>query len=248
MQGSASICGNIRHGVGKTVTGNGQCAGYSVYEENRTLPPLILPAGIATTNSNFRLASGLDTYSKHGSPWDPTTRTISVGSNATLTMGGGDYFICQFNMSNGNLIMAAGSHVRIFFDTPENCGLSAGASQISMGGNANISATAFNGTSNFDLPGFYLLGSTSIATTATLGGNSGSNEFVLYAPNTNVTFQGNSTLYGLLAAKTLSMGGNPTIASVAGLPAQNFSTYTTYARDRYVECTGTVTSPPDTGC
>jgi len=44
------------------------------------------------------------------------------------------------------------------------------------------------------------------------------------------------------------MGGNPTIASIAGLPAQSFSTYTTYRRDRYVECTGTVTVPPNTGC
>lgn len=262
MQGSASICGNIRHGVGKHVTGSGQCAGYQVTEENRILPPLILPAGIAASNSNYRLASctstnvpagcGLDTYSKNRSsttPWNAATRTISVGSNATLTMGGGDYFICRFDMSNGDLIMPSGSHIRIFFDTPENCGMAAGATQISMGGNAHISATAFNpGAGNFDLPGFYAPGSTSIATSMTLGGNSGANEFVVYAPNTNVSFQGNSTLYGLLAAKTLSMGGNPTIASISGLPPQNFSTFTTYRRDRYVECTGPVNGLPNTGC
>jgi hypothetical protein len=268
LQGTASICGNIRHGIGKTATFTGsadQCDGYSVIEGNRLLPPLILPTGIETSppNSNRRLSActapntpstecGKDTYSKNRSstvPWDAATRTINVGSGATLTMGGGDYFICQFNMNNGDLIMPAGAHVRIYFDTPENCGISAGGSQISMGGNSHIQSTGFDPSHGvFDLPGFYVQGSKNIPTTVTMGGNAGSNEFILYAPYSDVTFQGDSTLYGLLAGKTLSMGGNPTIAAIPGLPAQNFSTTSTYRRDRYVECTAVVASPPDAGC
>ncbi len=268
LQGSASVCGNIRHGVGKHATFTGsadQCDGYTVTEGDRILPPLILPTGIEASppNSNRRLFActapntpstecGKDTYSKSRSstvPWDPATRTITVGSNATLTMGGGDYFICQFNMDNGDLIMPAGAHVRIYFDTPENCGISAGGSQINMGGNAHIQSTGFDPAHGvFDLPGFYVQGSKTIPTTVTMGGNSGANEFILYAPNSDVTFQGNSTLYGLLAGKTLTMGGNPTIVAIPGLPPQNFSTTSTFRRDRYVECSSVVASPLNAGC
>jgi len=266
LGGSASICGNIRHGVGHFANFAGsssQCNGYAITEENRVIPPLVLPTGITTTNSNARLVActapnvpssdcGKDTYSKSRSstePWDPATRTITVGSNATLTIGGGDYFICQFNMSNGDLIMPAGANVRIYFDTPENCGIPSGGSQIDMGGNAHIQSTGFDPAHGvYNLPGFYVQGSPNIPTTVTMGGNSGANEFVLYAPNSNVTFQGNSTLYGFLAGKTLTMGGNPTISAVAGMPPMNFSTTATYARDRYVECTPTATGAPNAGC
>ena len=265
LGGSATICNNIRHGVGQSYShsgSSGQCPGYVVTEENRTLPPLTLPPGLSTGNSNFRLVTctspnvpagcGLDTYSKQRNsttPWDPTTRTISIGQNATLTMGGGDYFICRLDMANGDLIMAAGAHIRLYFDTPENCGLSAGASQISAGGNGHISATAFDASTGvFDLPGLFLLGSTTIPTTATLGGNSGADELVIYAPNTDVTFQGNSTLYGALAAKTLTLGGDPTISYPNGAPPPFVDTYTTYKRNRYVECTGAATSSPNSGC
>jgi hypothetical protein len=152
-------------------------------------------------------------------------------------------------MDNGDLIMPAGAHVRIYFDTPENCGISAGGSQISMSGNSHIQSTGFDPSRGvFDLPGFYVQGSKDIPTTVTMGGNAGANEFVLYAPNSDVTFQGNSTFYGLLAGKTLTMGGNPTIAAIPGLPAQSFSTTSTFRRDRYVECTAVVASPPDAGC
>ena len=33
--------------------------------------------------------------------------------------------------------MAAEANVRIFFDTPENCGLASGATQIDVGNNGN---------------------------------------------------------------------------------------------------------------
>lgn len=265
LQGSASICGNIRHGTGKQVSFTGaasQCPGYEIIEGDRILPPIILPAGLANSNSNGRLVTctatnvpagcQLDTYSKKRTsttPWNPATRTISVSSNATLTMGGGDYFICKLDLSNGNLIMASGARIRIYFDTPENCGIPSGGSQIDMGGNANVSSTAFNPVAgNYDLPGFYLLGSPSIPTSANLGGTSGANEVVVYGPNTDISYQGNASLFGLLAGKTMSLDGNPTINSISGLPPQNFSTAITYRRDRYVECSGAVSSPPDAGC
>ena len=179
----------------------------------------MVPAEAQTTppNSNGRLYSctaplaaapgdcGKDTYSKARSstePWDPVTRSINIGSNATLTMGGGDYFVCQLNMNNGDLIMPAGASVRIFFDTPEACGIPDGGSQISMFGNARIQSTGFDPANGvFNLPGFFVQGSPNIQTTVTMGGNSGTNEVILYAPNSNVTLQGNSTVYGYMAGR-----------------------------------------------
>jgi hypothetical protein len=266
LGGSSSICGNIRHGVGHYANfagSSGQCPGNVITEENRIVPPIVLPAGITTTNSNGRLVActapntpssdcGKDTYSKSRSsttPWDPVTRSINIGSNATMTIGGGDYFICQLNMDNGDMIMPAGANVRFFFDTPENCGIPSGGSQISMNGNAKIQSTGFDPAHGvFNLPGFYVQGSPNIPTTVTLGGNSGTNEFIVYAPQSDITLQGNSTVFGYMAGKTLTMSGNPTISSITGAPPLNFSTTATYRRDRYVECTASATGAPNAGC
>src|SRR5204863_58272 len=55
--GSSSVCGNIRHGVGKKYSGNGQCNGYAITEGNVALPAVssFMPSDIATNNSDYRL-------------------------------------------------------------------------------------------------------------------------------------------------------------------------------------------------
>ena len=81
-------------------------------------------------------------------------RGITVTSNDTLTVSGGDYF-CSISLSgNSQLIMGASAQVRFFFDTPEHCGLSAGATQLSFTGNTRIAST-----SKTVFPAFYFLGS-----------------------------------------------------------------------------------------
>ena len=101
----------------------------------------------------------LDTFTGNRNstkPWNPTTREISLSSNDTLTVSGGDYWICSLSVSgNAQLIMSASAQVRFFFDTPEHCGFSGGTAQISLTGNARIAST-----NKSILPAFYLLGST----------------------------------------------------------------------------------------
>jgi len=221
--GSYNVCGNIRHGIGKTVVGPvHQCPGYQVTEGNLTLPPVssFMPADIATHNSNARITTcnkGLpaecqkDTFTgswTSTSPFNPETRRISLSGNKTLTLGGGDYWLCQLSLSGTTeLIMAAGSHVRIFFDTPENCGTS---SPINISGNVKIKATGYNSsTKTFDMPGFFIMGSTSTSTSLNLSGNTGSTEeFVIYAPNTSINISGSATYKGVIAGKTVTMSGN----------------------------------------
>ncbi len=112
---------------------------------DRELPPIFKP-GLATNNSNGRFFSqDIRTGGSGNVSWNSTTRVLSMNSNATLTMGGTDYFICRLVMdSNSRLYMAAGAKVRIYFDTPENCGLAANTAQIDMSSNTEVSSTSWN--------------------------------------------------------------------------------------------------------
>ncbi len=240
VHNNGNVCGNIRHGIGKEATfdNNGtQCNGYTISEGNVTVTPVssFIPADIATNNSNYRLAQCTgtnvpagcqsDSYSKKWSstkPWDPSTRTIETSNNATLTIGepGGedDYFVCRLLLSNNShLIMADGAKVRIFFDTPENCGLGNGAKQIDVSNNANITSTGYQPTlGKFDVPGFYLLGSDTISTKVEWSNNSGTNEFVLYAPKSDIELKNNAVFYGVIVGKTVHLSENAIVKQDAG--------------------------------
>jgi hypothetical protein len=222
-----------------------------------------MPTDIATNNSNYRLVKCTstnnpagcqsDTYTKRWTstvPWNASTRTISTSNNASLTLGGGDYFVCRLLISNNaHLIMADGAQVRVFFDTPENCGLSAGAKQIDVSNNADITSTGYQPSlGRFDVPGFYLMGSPTIPTTVEWSNNSGTNEFVLYAPNTDIELSNNATYVGVIAGKTVHLSNNAVVKQDAGFVPPQIGGATLYQRQSYVECTGASASPPDAGC
>lgn len=255
--GTPSICGDIRHGVGKHSKVEPDCDG-DITEGNKELPEVTPPEDIATNNSNCRLAAScpdpkdVDTYSKKRTattPWNATTRTLTVEQNSTLTMGGGDYFICRLFVGPGTLYMAAGAQVRIFFDTPENCGLSAGAMRMEVNGNAEIVSTGYKpGENKFDVPGFYFLGSPTIQTNIKLTGNSGINELILYAPYSDIELGGNATWIGMMAGKSIWMHGTPKIKSDPGMTPPDITLSSLWERTRYVECTGSTGSPPDANC
>ena len=268
---NGNVCGNVRHGIGKKAEfdNNGtQCQGYQVGEGNVSLPPVssFVPTDIATNNSNFRLVTctkttpvkeptgcQTDTYSGKWTstvPWNPTTRTISASNNTTLTLGGGDYFVCKLTISNNShLVMADGAKVRVFFDTPENCGLEAGAKQIDVNNNADVTSTGYQPElGKFDVPGFYVMGSTTIPTTIEFSNNSGTNEFVLYAPNTDIVLENNAVYKGVIAGKTVHLDNNAIVEQDDGFEAPQIGGATIYERQSYVECTGTAASPPNASC
>lgn len=235
--GNASICGDIRHGVGKSWTKSGnasQCSGYQVNEGNVDLPPVsdFIPTNIATVNSNNRLLACTstnvpvdcqkDAYTgnwKSKPPFSATSRAITLSSNDTLTVGGGDYWVCSISMSgNSQLIMATGARVRFFFDKPENCG--GNGNQLSLSGNNRISATGYQpGLGQFDVPGFYFLGSTTVTSQINLSGNFGTvNEMIVYGPDTYINISGNATFKGILVGKQINMSGNGKVEQDAGFP------------------------------
>jgi len=175
-------------------------------------------------------------------------------------VSGGDYWICSLNLAgNSQLIMAASAQVRFFFDTPEHCGLSAGAAQISLTGNSRIAST-----NKTVMPAFYLLGSTSIATNVNIGGNgSTEDEFVIYGPDTTINIQGNGVYKGVIAGQKVVVSGNGHIensssyqppaeiapvtetkasseekTTTGGTTSETITTARYYSPQFYVECTG----------
>jgi hypothetical protein len=253
--GSGTICGNDRHGIGKEAP-TPSCGGVKT-EENLELPAITPPANIATENSNCMLAqycpSGpyagkVDTYSKKidkNSPWESAPRVINVSSQATLTMNGNDYFVCQLNIGAGKLYMSVGAHVRIFVDTPEHCGLPSGATQVTIGANANIESSPFNESQGlFEVPQIYVLGNGKVK----LGGGSGTNNLILYAPLSEIEMEGNATWIGMIAGRTLSLSGNPVVKSNSNIKEPQIPLNSYFQRSRYVECTGASGSPPNANC
>jgi hypothetical protein len=277
--GNAELCGNVRHGIGKDWSNTGsasQCKGYGELEANVSLPEVstFMPADIATNNSNYRLAlcvkksppspSGCEEDSFTGAsrtstvPWKPSTSpaTTSAGtismtdSKSTLTLTGGDYWLCKLDLNGGQLIMGEKAPVRIFFDTPEKCGISSGGTQINLNGGSTITATGYNEDLQiYEMPGFYLTGSTSRTTWVNLNGNvKDKNEFVMYGPNTNFNINGNATFIGVIAGKKVNINGNATITQPKGYKPPDIGGATIYSRQSYVECLTSVSAPPNAGC
>jgi hypothetical protein len=270
MTNNSSICGNIRHGVSKEVTyeqNASQCSGYVQTEGNETLPPVssFMPTNIATENSNKRLVKcvstnnpaecQLDSYTKTwetDTPWNATTRTIEPAQNSSLTLTGGDYFICRLLLgNNAHLIMGATATVRIFFDTPENCRAPAGQTwePIVVQNNADITSSGFQESAGkYSVPGLYVTGSTSIKTVIKFENNSGSNQFVLYAPNSELFFENNATYKGAIAGKKIKFSNNAKVEQPKGFEPPQLGGSTLFARQSYVECTGATASPPNANC
>lgn len=223
--GNTTICGDIQVGIGKKWTHSGnasQCSGYSFAEGTMALPAVssFMPSDIATHNSNGRITKctkGLpiecekDTYNgswTSTAPFNPSNRSISLSGNTTLTLGGSDYWVCSITLSgNSKLIMAKGAQVRFFFDTPEHCGTT---NQISMSGNNEITATGYEPSlGQFDVPGFYLLGSKTSVSQVSLSGNSSTtDEFVVYGPDSYINVSGNATFKGIIAGRQIAWSGN----------------------------------------
>lgn len=248
--GSGTICGDERHGVGKEAP-TPSCSGVKT-EENRELPPIVPPANLATENANCLLsqkctsgpfAGKIDTYTK--SPWDAKTRTINVGQNGTLTMNGGDYFLCKFEVGPGTVYMSAQAHVRIFIDTPQNCGLSSGATQVNIGGNGAIVSSAYNPKQGmYEIPQIFVLGNGTVSVSA----NSGTNHLMLYAPQSELDMGGTADWIGMFAAKRINLHGNPFFKSDPNIKEPNITYAGRFLRSRYVECTGASASPPNASC
>lgn len=252
--GSPTLCGNDRVGIGKS--GPTPTCGKVKTEGNQNLPVIAPPSNIATVNDNCRLAQSctgpkagqVDTYSKKvtdKNPWVSESRKIDIASNEQLTMGGSIYWVCQIEIQ-GTLYMPAKTAVQIFVDTPEHCGLKAGADQVTVGGHGQIESSSYNPSQGlYEIPGIYLLGNGAVK----MDGNIGSkNEVMIYAPYSEVDVGGNAEWTGMIAGRTLTIHGNPYIKSDPNLKLPETNLASLFQRTRYVECTGASATPPNASC
>jgi hypothetical protein len=246
LAGDALVCGDITHGVGKQLIIDGSnaalCEGYTAGEQLITLAPPD-PGNVATDNDNDRFFAE-DT--KVGNvDWDPDARTMKMTGGAVLTLGGSNYSFCTLDMQgDSNIYIAAGATVRIWFDSPENCGLPDGFEQLSITGNAEISTTSGD---PFDA-GLIFVGSADMSTTIKLAGDGKANEVMIYAPRSDVLISGEGNYRGAVAGKTINHTGNGDLIGDESVLGFEIGVQTAYTPERFIECVGDLTNSPYAGC
>ena len=237
----------------------------TLLEGSLSLPP-VNQGDVATVNDNDRITmakagqSGGDTISgnKNSVTWDPTARRLETRANVSLTLGGANYSLCTLELSsNSNLFVVGGQAVRIYFDSPEACGLAPGTAQLRMDSNTSLEAT---GSEPGDLA-LLFVGSDSIPTSIELASNTQANgpceqSFVVYAPRTDIDLASNAHICGAIAGKSINAASNATVttsslASEFELPNTETQYFLGYEPGTFVECSATPpapTSAPDEGC
>ena len=233
----------------------------TVAEEPLNLPP-VNQGDVVTVNDNARffeldpISGGTSKVCWNGLKGNGTngacgTRHLDLSSNTAVTLGGGKYSFCRLTMSSNTAIyIQAGHTVAIYFDTPESCGYASGETQMDLASNARITATD-GGPANAAL---MFVGSPTRETKIQLASNTSiagacSQNFVVYAPRTDIDINSNATYCGAVAGKTLHLDSNARLytdssASSFVLPA----TADHYAIDRFVECVSGAAAQPETGC
>lgn len=271
LNSNAKLCGFAKVGVGRKLNKNGNSQYTSDFnctqpttnlgEEELTLPP-VNQGDAATDNQNGNFftvnpVSGNQAdacwngLKANGTTGTCGARELLVDNNSSVTLQGGVYSFCKLTLkSNSSLFVAAGAQVWIYFDSPEACGLPDGTVQLDMSSNSRITPNS-GGATKINL---LFVGSPTLSTTALLNSNTAVNgsceqNFVIYAPRTDVVLNSNSTYCGGLAAKTLHLDSNARIYSDSSL--QNWQLPNTpphYEVARFVECGGVATDVPNAGC
>jgi hypothetical protein len=259
LASNAKLCGTGSIGVGQSIslTSNAQhyadtnCTGTGTTIQKPLTLPAVNQGDAATVNDNARFF-GQDLRTGGSKvTWVPSTRTMSLDQNSSLTLGGQIYSFCKLTMSSNTAIyVAPGSRVTIFFDSPENCGLPANSVQLKLSSNSRITATG-GGAAN---AAFLFVGSDTVPTRIELNSNTqvaGACEqnFVIYAPRTDFWFDSNSTYCGAVAGKSIHMDSNAKL--YIDNAAKNFvlpNTAPHYEQSSFIECGGPAGTPPDAGC
>lgn len=247
MASNTQICGNVQVGPGQTFGGN-LCPGYVAVNGTLDLPN-VDQGDVVTNNSNARFFTQDIRSSASRVTYDASTRHLHLESNSSLTLGGVNYSLCRLTMdSNTDVYVANGAEVRIYFDTPESCGLDEDdeTAQLEMDSNSRIRPTA-GGAASIAL---LFVGSETVATRAVLSSNTSicELELLVYGPRTDIQMNSNTRLCGGVMGQTIQMDSNTTIASSPDAGGFTLPVPIHYEPTRYVECSGQTISPPDANC
>jgi hypothetical protein len=248
------IVGNAWYGSqNKQFRVNGRETGCPLFIERRLPQDLVLnPVRLPGSNDNGRINAPVgDPWTLRllsGSTWDPATRVLDLKGASTLTLSGNNYVFCKLEVENlSQLIiaprLATQAPLKIFIDSPENCGGTNGTMRVrntASINNLNANANAFQ---------IYQLGSPSIATSIRFENAISNLIGTIYAPQSTVLLQHANAILGAVAARTITLEDT---ARIQWLDSANITTddlYPLFKRTGWTECTSQPTgSAPDSGC
>ena len=266
-------CGAATVGIGKGLHGKGgyfsdvDCGtlGGEPSEDEIDLPP-IPPTEVPTENDNYRLFTldqisgnkntacfnGFNGAGKADKSCGP--RELVIGNNSSVTLGGKVYSFCKLRMDqNSSLYIAPEQEVTIYFDSPEACGYSSGVTQLELKSNTRITPTAGSSGS----AALLFVGSPNISTNILLNSNTSVEEdvvcqqnFVIYAPYTDINLDSNTWFCGAMAGKTVNLKSHAEVWTSSGIQELYLPlTAPHYEATRFVDCAATTaTGAPDEGC
>lgn len=243
-QNNSLICGDVTVGPAKEFRGGNQCSGF--VRQSAPEPFVLSPVTLPLTNDNARIGVTDPWTDPQSIQWDTGSRRLELRNSATLTLTGGTYLLCRLEVKNsGQLIVPDdGTPVRIYIDSPENCG----GNTLSLG--LYNSGTIVNQSGDPKMVQLYVAGSPDIATFVQLQ-NLHELSTGLYAPNSTITFDNNNRFNGAVAAKKITMQNNMELRwdqrlatlYVGDVPVQ------VYQRQSWVECAPMPSgAQPDSGC
>ena len=249
LNNSATIVGNATPGAGKTVkkNGTGGVSGTTIPAQQPFSLAPVNQRGAPTNNDNGRIG-GLDPTSGSVS-FNAATRVLSLSGAATLTLTGNVYSFCRIQTSNSSKIRIAARGatqppVRIYMDTPENCGGGAGMGSVQMDNNSQFE----NLNNNPATLVLEVSGSASIATSVVMSPNSPV-YMGIYAPFSTVNIFNANELIGAVVAKQVGADNSTKITYDSRMEGFAEDPLFVYHRTEYLECTNVATlSAPDSGC
>jgi hypothetical protein len=259
LSNQATICGKATPGPGEAVTTanqGGVCTGYSTAPA--TQPFLLDPVdqgNAPAQNDNARIASAIagaaggDSCTSCGKvSWNPTTRVLSLSNNATLTLGGNIYSFCRIDLKNSaQLKVAVNAAVKVYVDSPENCGGGTGMGSVSLQNfsgilNLNADPTTLQ---------LYMVGSPNIDTTLDFANSFTSTMLMsIYAPYSTVYLHNSVHITGAVAAAAVPIQNDSSItydSRVGNIKGGGIPVYR--STRKWVECTSTPTDATvNSGC
>jgi hypothetical protein len=275
VDANAKQCGTATVGIGRELKGEGgyysdtDCtsAAGEPEEDEIELPP-VEQGQVTTENDNGNLFTkdrvsgnkhtacfdGHDGYNKPDESCGE--RELVIGSNSSVSLTGRVYSLCKLTLdSNSALYSAPGAEVRIYFDAPEACGYGEDPQpvrQLDLRSNSQIAPASGDAA---DLALFFV-GSKNVETEILLNSNTAVKDavcqqnFIIYAPYTDVQFDSESSFCGGVAAQSIHLSSNAEISNISGIvnyPLPLVAPH--YEPSRFVDCRAeAVSGAPDEGC
>jgi type II secretory pathway pseudopilin PulG len=270
---NAEQCGSASVGIGKELGGGGEhhsevdCTGMGEAFEDEIILPPVNQGAAATVNDNGRLFSEdrisgnknsacFSGFNGNGiednTCGEPNSRELVVGSNSSVTLGGRVYSFCKLILnSNSSLSVEKGKSVTIYFDSPENCEYEDGTTQLELRSKSRVTAV---GGESINLSMLFV-GSQDLATKILLNSETSvdgpcEQNFVIYAPYTDIELDSNTRFCGALAGKTVHLDSEAqvwTSSQVNKFILPNVAPH--YVTGRFIDCVASIPSAaPDEGC